>query len=197
MRMRLLIATSVTLVTVLSSPLARSKSAPWTARPGRQVELYAATGTGGSQILLQLDRGNAARVELVRLSHIPRRGRGGSGMSPQQKQYQKYLQRQQQAYMQQLQAEAAKAANAPPPEPTTGARGRQAQHNALLKRFDANGDGKLSEAERRVAKATLAKERAAGVADSAAQPDAAAGADAAGGAAPPAAPNGKKRKRPK
>ncbi len=110
-----------------------------------------------------------ARVHLVRLPGIPGvgriprgGGRGGSRMTDQQRQYQKYLQRQQQAYIQQQQAEAAKLANAPPPEPTTGARGRQAQQQSLLKRFDANGDGKLSDAERRVAKTTLAKEKADG-----------------------------------
>ena len=121
----------------------------------------------------------AARLHLVRipgLGRIPRGGgRGGSGQSSQQRQYQKYLQRQQQAYIQQQQAEAAKLANAPPPEPTTGARGRQAQQQSLLKRFDANGDGKLSDAERRTAKTTLAKEKAAG------------GANPAGAAADPAA----------
>lgn len=188
--MRSLVRTAVTLIAALASLLVRSDSAAWAARPGLLAELNAAVTTSRSN--------GAVQTHLVRSRRIPRGGRGRSGMSPQQKQYQKYLQRQQQAYIQQLQAEAAKAANAPPPQPSTGARGRQAQHNALLKRFDANGDGKLSEAERRVAKSTLAKERAAGAADPAAQPAAAAGAEAVGGAAQQAAaPAGKKRKRPK
>ncbi len=138
----------------------------------------------------------AARMHHVRipgLGRIPRGGgRGGSGQSSQQRQYQKYLQRQQQAYIQQQQAEAAKLANAPPPEPTSGARGRQTQQQSLLKRFDANGDGKLNDAERRTAKTTLAKEKAAGgaIPAEAAKPD-------AGQAPPAAAPAGGKRRKAK
>lgn len=169
----------------------------WAARP---TEGAAVAGTIAGTAAPEA--AGAERIQLVRLPHIPRGGgRGGSGQSSQQRQYQKYLQRQQQAYIQQQQAEAAKAANAPPPEPTTGARGRQAHYQSLLKRFDANGDGKLSDAERRTAKSTLAKEKAAGEADPAGAP--ADPATANGGVAAPAAgpqgaiPAGAKRRRPK